>query len=86
MAAARERRRVLAGTTPGRSSAILDSRMDNHSTIGRCEMPQVRITKRRRTADTRRRGQRDPLLPLDLRDPDVTRAKQLQRQRAHEHT
>ena len=60
--------------------------MDTHATIGRFQMPQVRITKQRRTADARRRGQRDQLLPLDLRDPDVTRAKQLQRQRAtHEH-
>jgi hypothetical protein len=46
-------------------------------------MPQVRITKQRRTADARWRRQRDPLLPLDPRDPDVTRAKQLQRKRGY---
>ncbi len=42
-------------------------------------MSQIRITKQRRTASTRRRGQGEPLLPLDPRDPDITRAKQLQR-------
>jgi hypothetical protein len=46
-------------------------------------MPQVRITKQRRTADSRWRRQRDRLLPLDARDPDVTRAKQLQRRRGY---
>jgi hypothetical protein len=46
-------------------------------------MPQVRITKQRRTANTRWRRQRDPLLPLDARDPDITRAKQLQRRRGY---
>lgn len=44
-------------------------------------MPQVQITKQPRTANTRWRRQRDPLLPLDPRDPDVTRAKHLQRRR-----
>jgi hypothetical protein len=83
MAAGRERRRVLAVKTPGRSSAILDSKKRHSPTIGRCQMPQVRITKQRRTADTRWRRQRDPLLPLDPRDPDVTRAKQLQRKRGY---
>ena len=81
MAAGRERRRVLAVKTPDRSSAILDSKERHSPTIGWCEMPQVRITKQRRTADTRWRRQRDPLLPLDARDPDITRAKQLQRRR-----
>ncbi len=45
-------------------------------------MPQVRITKQRRTADAGWRRQREPVLPLDCRDPDVTRAKHLQRQQA----
>jgi hypothetical protein len=44
-------------------------------------MRQVRITKQRRTADARWRRRREPLLPLDPRDPEVTRAKQLQRRR-----
>lgn len=44
-------------------------------------MPQLQITKQRRTADTRWRRQPDLLLPLDPLDPDVTRAKQLQRER-----
>jgi hypothetical protein len=42
-------------------------------------MSQLRITKHYRTASARRRGQVEPLLPLDPRDPDITRAKQLQR-------
>jgi hypothetical protein len=46
-------------------------------------MPQVQITKQRRPADTRWRRQRDLLLPLGPRDPDVTRAKQLQRKRGY---
>lgn len=41
-------------------------------------MSQLRITKQRRTASARRHGQVEPL-PLDPRDPDITRAKQLQR-------
>ena len=41
-------------------------------------MTQLRITKRR-TASARRRHEMDQPLPLDLRDPDITRAKQLQR-------
>lgn len=72
---------MLAVTTPGRSSAILDSKQRPSPTIGRCQMPQVQITKQPRTANTRWRRQRDPLLPLDPRDPDVTRAKHLQRRR-----
>jgi hypothetical protein len=44
-------------------------------------MPQVQITKQRRTADTRWRRRRDVLLPLGPLDPDLTRAKQRQRQR-----
>ena len=43
-------------------------------------MAQARITKQRRAASARRRGQAEPLLPLGPRDPDITRAKQLQRQ------
>jgi hypothetical protein len=42
-------------------------------------MSQLRITKQHRTASARRRRQVEPLLPLDPRDPDITRAKQLQR-------
>jgi hypothetical protein len=43
-------------------------------------MSQIRITKPRRTASAGRRGREEPPLPLDLRDPDITRAKWLQRQ------
>jgi hypothetical protein len=46
-------------------------------------MRQVRITKQRRTADTGWRRRQEPLLPLDPRDPEVTRAKQPQRRRVH---
>lgn len=42
-------------------------------------MPQIRITKQRRTSSSRRRGQDQPELPLDPRDPDIAAAKQLQR-------
>jgi len=41
-------------------------------------MTQIRITKPR-TASARRRDERDELLRLDPRDPDIIRAKQLQR-------
>jgi hypothetical protein len=44
-------------------------------------MSQIRITKQRRTAGTRQHRQAEPPLPLDPRDPDITRAKQLQRKR-----
>lgn len=42
-------------------------------------MRRVRITKQHRTADARRR---EPVLPLDPRDPDLIRAKHLQRRQA----
>ena len=42
-------------------------------------MSQIRITKPRRAASAGRRGREEPPLPLDLRDPDITRAKRLQR-------
>jgi hypothetical protein len=42
-------------------------------------MSQIRITKQRRTASSRRRGQVQPELPLDPRDPEITAAKQLSR-------
>jgi hypothetical protein len=41
-------------------------------------MRQLRIT-RHRTASARRRGEMEQPLPLDPRDPDMTRAKQVQR-------
>ncbi len=43
-------------------------------------MSQIRITKPRRTAGAGRRGRGEPPLPLDPRDPDIIRAKRLQRQ------
>ena len=42
-------------------------------------MPQKRITKQRRTASTDRRHQVEREFPLDLRDPDIVRAKQMRR-------
>ena len=45
-------------------------------------MSQIRITKQRRTAGAWRHGQAEPPLPLDPRDPDVSRVKQLQRSQA----
>ncbi len=43
-------------------------------------MRQLQISKRQRAVSARRRAQVDTLLPLDRRDPDIVRAKQLQRQ------
>ena len=42
-------------------------------------MAQRQVTRQRRTAGARRRGEAEPLLRLDPRDPDIIRAKQLQR-------
>src|SRR6266568_4285319 len=42
-------------------------------------MSQIRITRQRRTASAGRRERVEPELPLDLRDPDIVRAKQLRR-------
>jgi len=42
-------------------------------------MSQIRITKQRRAANAGRREQVEPEFPLDLRDPDIVRAKQLRR-------
>jgi hypothetical protein len=38
-------------------------------------MRQVRVTRQHRTADARRRRQREPVLLLDPRDHDVVHAK-----------
>jgi hypothetical protein len=46
-------------------------------------MRQMRITKQRRSADTAWCRRQEPLLPLDPRDPEVIRARRLQRQRRH---
>lgn len=43
-------------------------------------MRQLEMTRQQRAARARRRAQVDTLLPLDPRDPDIVRAKQLQRQ------
>ena len=72
--------RVLAIATPGHSRATFDGNDRDSRTIGGRAMSQIRITKQRRMADTRQRRQAEPL-PLDPRDPDITRAKQLQRKR-----
>ena len=47
---------------------------------GRCEVQQVHVTKGRRKKDPRRRAELLTALPLDPRDPDIVRAKQLQQQ------
>jgi hypothetical protein len=83
MAARQQRRWVLAVKTNSRSNAILDRSASTYPAIGRCEMRQVRIDRQRRAADTRWRRRREQVLPMDPRDPDVTRAKQLRRQRGH---
>jgi len=44
-------------------------------------MSQLQITRRRPAASTRRRAQdEEQSLSLDARDPDIVRAKRLQRQ------
>lgn len=42
-------------------------------------MSQLQVTRQRRTASARRRGEAERLPRLDPRDPDIVRAKQLQR-------
>ena len=42
-------------------------------------MQQLRITRKQRAASARRRDETERELPLDPRDPDITRAKQSQR-------
>lgn len=42
-------------------------------------MSQLQITRRHRAASARRRGETEQFLPLDPRDPDIARAKRLQR-------
>jgi hypothetical protein len=42
------------------------------------DMQQVRISKGHHAARARSDHHGDQVLPLDLRDPDITRAKQLQ--------
>lgn len=43
-------------------------------------MQQIRVVKRGRTNDLRRRAELLDPLPIDPRDPDIIRAKQLQRE------
>lgn len=43
-------------------------------------MARLQVTRQRRTASARRRGEVESLLRMDPRDPDIIRAKQLQRQ------
>ncbi len=45
---------------------------------GVSDMQQVRIGKGRHAERARRQQDGEQVLPLDLRDPDITRAKQLQ--------
>jgi hypothetical protein len=42
------------------------------------DMQQVRISKGHHAARARRHQEDEEVLPLDWRDPDITRAKQLQ--------
>jgi hypothetical protein len=42
-------------------------------------MRQLQISRPQRAGRARRRADADTLLPLDPRDPDIVRAKQLQR-------
>jgi hypothetical protein len=75
MAARRGPARVLTRATPDGSQEILDIEDVHRPAIGGRGMTQTRITKPR-TASRRRR---DELEPLDPRDPEIIRAKQLQR-------
>lgn len=73
--------RALAMMTPGHSLATVNGKDRHDPDHGRMRMPQMRITKQRRTARVGGRGQAEPEFPLDLRDPDIVRAKQLRRPR-----
>ena len=78
MAARRGSARVLARATLNGSQAILDSKDRHRSATGGREMTQTRITKPR-TSSARRRDKLEQPSQLDPRDPDIVRAKQLQR-------
>jgi hypothetical protein len=82
MAACRERGRVLAVETSGRSGPMLNSEDRHHPRTGRYGMQQSRIIKQRRRATTGRR-QGPGVQPLDPRDPEILRAKQVQRRHAN---
>jgi hypothetical protein len=80
MAARREPALVLAMTTRGCSDVTLESKDRYDSTHRRgLEMAQIQITKKRSTASARRRGEVQPELPLDPRDPEIIAAKRLSR-------
>jgi hypothetical protein len=78
MAACRERGRVLAVETSGRSGPMLDGEDRHLPGTGGYGMRQSRIIRQRRRATTGRR-QVAGVQPLDPRDPEVIRAKQVQR-------
>ena len=80
MAARRGSVLVLAMMTPGRSQVTLEVSGSTEPASGVCGMPQLRITRQRRTAGMRQRDREEPLIPADPRDPDIARAKRLQRQ------
>jgi hypothetical protein len=79
MAACRKRNGVLARETSGRTDPMLGSEDRHVPIIGRYGMRQVRTIKQRRTADTGWGRRREPVLPLDPREPEITRAKRLRR-------
>lgn len=70
---------MLPRKTPGHSRVTLDGKDLHSPNLKESGMSQLQITKQSRTASARRRGQVEPLLPLDPRDPEIIRAKQLQR-------
>ena len=69
---------MLARMTPGGSRGTVDSEDRHRPATGGCGMTQIRIAKPR-TASARRREEREQLPQLDPRDPDIVRARQLQR-------
>ena len=70
---------MLAATTQEYSSVILDGEDWHRPAPGGYGMSQLQITKQKRLASARRRDQVELPLPLDPRDPDIARAKRLQR-------
>jgi hypothetical protein len=77
-AAIKNQRWPLASTTADVSTAMLVLHGSRQSP-GVRDMQQVRISKGHRAARARSQQEGEQVLPLDPRDPDITRAKQLQK-------
>ena len=75
--------RALALTTRPDSSAMLERKPASNDDRSGLGMRQVRIRQERQPVDDRWRRMREQVLPLDPRDPDVVRPKNLERRKQH---